>query len=47
VRRTAEDVMIRLLPIRVGLALAAAGAVTVAPAALQQQGQNLDPNLFH
>ena len=36
----AEDVMIRLLPIRVGLALAAAVAVTVAPAALQQQGQN-------
>src|SRR5580765_207395 len=40
VRPTAEDVMIRLLPIRVGLALAAAVAVTVAPAALQQQGQN-------
>ena len=40
VRRIAEDVMIRLLPIRVGLALAAAVAVTVAPAALQQQGQN-------
>jgi peptidoglycan/xylan/chitin deacetylase (PgdA/CDA1 family) len=40
VRRTAEDVMIRLLPIRIGLALAAAVTVTVAPAALQQQGQN-------
>src|SRR5580765_4441635 len=40
VRPTAEDVMIRLLPIRVGLALAAAVAVTAAPAALQQQGQN-------
>jgi peptidoglycan/xylan/chitin deacetylase (PgdA/CDA1 family) len=40
VQRTAEDVMIRLLPIRVGLALAAAVTVTVAPAALQQQGQN-------
>jgi len=32
--------MIRLLPIRVGLALTAAVAVTVAPAAFQQQGQN-------
>jgi peptidoglycan/xylan/chitin deacetylase (PgdA/CDA1 family) len=40
VRRTAEDVMIRLLPIRVGLALTAAVAVAVAPAALQQQGPN-------
>jgi peptidoglycan-N-acetylglucosamine deacetylase len=39
-RRTAEDVMIRLLPIRVGLALAAAVAVTAAPAAHQQQGPN-------
>src|SRR5499427_7012422 len=32
--------MMRLLPIRVGLALAAAVALTVAPAARLQQGQN-------